>query len=315
MQITRIKLGQIDFSDNTYNLLPPHCLPDEISAELLKSIEQFGVLHPPLIKEKTTSSFAIVSGRKRLTALAQLASTSSCACIKITEKTSPIDTLALGLEESLLSRSLSAIEQAVFFAKALQLITIDKLAATFLPRMGLTASNYLVHKGLKLLDLEEPISIAVHKGQLDDKVAFELTRLPFSDRLALFEVIETLKLSVGNQKKLVLTSRELAARSNSTIFDQLNVPELVDIMNHPETNIPQKTTHLMKWLNKRKFPRMTEAEKEFQEFSKSLHLPDGIQLNHSPSFEKDDLTVTLSCTNKSHFLSIWEKIKDLFPGT
>jgi ParB family chromosome partitioning protein len=314
MHLSRINIQHIDFSDDSYSLVPP-CCGAAIPAALLESVRRCGILHPPIVKEKSASSFAVVSGRKRLLAATQAMAAASYDCHKVTEKTSAIDTLALALEDALLARPLTPVEQAVFFSKALQFIDENELARRFLPLLGLAASTYLVRRELKLLDLEEPLLIAIHKGALDDKVALELTKFPFSDRMALFEVISALHLSVGNQKKLVITCRELAERTNTTIAALLRAPAVDAVINHAEANAPQKTANLMKWLTCERFPRLSRAEQEFQQFIAELDLPTTARLEHSPSFEKDELIFSLACAGRTDFLIIWEKIRPLLPAT
>ncbi len=310
MSLSRIQLKHIDFSDDTFSLLPSY-FQAEIPASLTESIRRAGILHPPIIVEKTASSFIIIAGRQRLLAAQNI--TVSCDCIKLPEKTKKIDLLGIALEEALLCRPLTAIEQATFFEKALQWIDEKEIANRFLPVMGLTKSPYHIQKGLKLLELEEPLTLAVHHGQLDEKVAFELGKMAFGDRLALFDLISTLKLSVGNQKKLAVICREVATRHNSTIIEWLRTPEITKIVSSGDANIPQKTARLMKWLGHQRFPRLSQAEEEFTHFVNDLKLPQQVRLEHSSSFEKDEVQLNLTCSNKEHFLTTWEKIKDLFP--
>jgi ParB-like chromosome segregation protein Spo0J len=311
MHISRININHIDFADDSFSLVPPF-IPSRTPASLVESIRRCGILHPPVVKEKSASSFTIVAGRKRLLAAIEVFGAASCDCHKLTEKTAAIDVLAICLEDALLSRPLTPVERAVFFHKALALIDEQELAARFLPLLGLSPSGYHIQRDLRLLDLEEPLVLALHQGTLDDKVAYELGKLSFSDRLALFEVINTLHLSVGNQKKLAITCRELAARHNTTISALLHSPEVDSIINHGEANFPQKTANLMKWLSCERFPRLSQAEKEFQHFIAGLALPDQARVEHSPSFEKDALLFTLSCANRQDFLAIWQKIRDHF---
>lgn len=312
MHISRININHIDFSDDSYWLVPP-CITSPVPASLVESVRRCGILHPPVVKEKAASSFAVVAGRKRLLAAIEATGAAACVCYKLTEKTDEIDVLAIGLEEALLSRPLTPVERAFFCKKALKLIDENELAARFLPLMGLAPSVYHIHRDLRLLDLEEPLLIAMHEGVLDDKVAFELGKFSFSDRVALFEVISTLHLSVGNQKKLAITCRELASRNNTTISALLHSPAVDSIINHGEANSPQKTANLMKWLTSERFPRLSRAEKEFHHFIAGLALPDQARLEHSPSFEKDELLFTLSCADQKQFLAIWQRISDLFP--
>lgn len=311
MHIARVNINWIDFSDDSYSLIPPF-IASPVPVSLVESIRRCGILHPPVVKEKSASSYTIVSGKKRLLAALQSATMTTCDCHKLTEKTEGIDIFAICLEEALLSRPLTPIERAIFFQKALTRIDENRLAARFLPLMGASPSVYHIQRDLRLLELEEPLIIAIHEGILDDKVAFELGKLPFSDRLSLFEVIDTLHLSVGNQKKLAITCRELAARNNTTIASLLRNPAVDDILNHGEANIPQKTANLMKWLTSERFPRLSRAEKEFQHFVAGLALPAQARLDHSPSFEKDELVFSLSCTDKEAFLAVWRKIRELF---
>jgi hypothetical protein len=163
---------------------------------------------------------------------------------------------------------------------------------------------------LPLLDLEEPLLVNLHTGLLQEKTALELATLPFKDRWALFEVIQQLQLSVSNQQKLLITSKELSSRNQTSIADILTSHEISAILNHEETNSPQKTAHLMTWLTQKRFPRLSEAERKFHHFSKSLGLPENATLAHSPSFEKDELTLSLQFKNEQDFLEIWNQIKD-----
>ncbi|MCB2183690.1 MAG: ParB N-terminal domain-containing protein [Desulfobulbaceae bacterium] len=313
MHISRININQINFSDDTYDLIPA-CCTSQPSASLVASIKRFGILHPPIVKELSPTSFQVISGRKRLLTLREIDSAVSCECLKLNDKTTEIETLAFGLQETLLCRSLSAIEQATFFHKALQWVDDKELTSGYLPLLGLTPTNFHIKKGLKLLELEEPLIIAVHHGTLDEKVAYELGRLSFSDRMALFEVIEALKLSVGNQKKLTVISRELAARQNATISQLLRNENVHEIIDHADANVPQKTNNLMSWLHCQRFPRLTDAENKFNNFVSALKLPAEIRLDHSPSFEKDELRLTLTFPDQQHFLSAWEEMKNILPA-
>lgn len=310
MQTSRIHLRQIDFEDFRYALVPP-CCDGKPGDELRQSIQRHGILHPPIVKEDSPASFFIVAGRKRLAALREASSPMTCDCFKLPADTEEIPILALALEEGLLSGPVSAIERATFFRKSSRYLDEKEIASRFLPLMGLTPTPYHIRRDLKLLELEEPLIQAIHLGKLDEKVAFELGRFSFSDRLSLFAVIDSLNLSVGNQKKLAVCCRELAARNRMTMRELLTDPAVDEIINHGEANIPQKTAHLMAWLNRQRFPRLSRAEKEFAAFRAEAGLIEGVTLQHSPSFEKDTLYLTLPCRDRDHFQRIWSRVKPL----
>ncbi len=313
MRFIAVQLSHIDLDDDTYSLLPP-CCSAEPAAALIESIRCFGVLHPPIIKEREGGAFVVVAGRKRLRILKKQGAGSSCHCLMAPTDTPEANTLDLCLEEALLHGPLSPVQRATFFTKALQWHAAEELAVRVLPRLGLSPSPYLVRRDLPLLDLEEPLLVALHQGTLEEKVALELTGLSFGDRLALFAVISDLHLSVGNQKKFLTACRELATRNNITIRALLSAAAVDAIIHHEEANPPQKTAKLMKWLEGERFPRLAAAEKEFHHFVAGFALPPGVRLEHSPSFEKDEVILTLPCVNRAHFQTIWQRITDLVPA-
>ncbi len=308
MQTRRIRFNQIDFDDDSFSLAPPGV--EIITAKLKESIKRTGILHPPIVREKREKCFQIISGRKRLR-VAKESGRACCDCQVMTSSATILDGLAIALEEMLLNGKINPIEQAIFFQKILQETDANEAAERFLPPLGFPPRPNLIKRFISLLDIEGPLIVAVHKGQLDKKVAMELGKLDFGDRMAIFEVITLLHLSVGNQKKLTISSRELAVRTNSSIRRFLSDPEAETILNHPEANLPQKAANLMAWINKKRFPRLSEAKQKFRRFTGKLQLPKGVSLSHPPSFEKDELTLTITVQDQEKLQELWPKIKQI----
>ena len=308
MQTHRIRFNQIDFNDDSF-CLAPHC-KKIIPEKLKESIKRTGILHPPIIREKREKCFQIISGWKRLHA-AKESGQACCDCLVMTASTTILDGLAIALEEMLLNGKINPIEQAIFFRKVSQETDDNEAAERFLPPLGFPPRPNLLKRLIALLDLEEPLVVAVQKGRLDEKVALELGKLDFGDRMALFEVINLLHLSVGNQKKLTISSRELAVRSNSSIRLVLSNPEAEAILTHPEANLPQKAANLMAWINRKRFPRLSEAEQKFRRFTGKLQLPKGVALSHIPSFEKDELTLTITVQDQDKLQELWPKLEQI----
>ncbi|MBU0681314.1 MAG: ParB/RepB/Spo0J family partition protein [Proteobacteria bacterium] len=299
MQLKRLTLKEIDFQDETYLLQPIPCqTPPQ---DLVASIKRVGILHPPLVDEADRGRYRIISGRNRLLAAHKLHFT-SCDCRVLPTGSTPLETFSLLLEEKITFTPPTAIEQAIFFKKIGAWLDLDDAARRFLPLLGLEVHPSQAQKLLRLNNLEEVIQEALHDGFLDPKVAWELEKLPFFDRMALFEIMMNLKLSVGNQKKITLISREVAVRNKTTIASFLADAECQEILNSPDLNPPQKTSHFMVWLQKKQFPRFTQAEQEFRDFCRTLHLPPGAAVQHAPFFEKDEITLTLTFKNREELL-------------
>ncbi|OGQ96374.1 MAG: hypothetical protein A2521_09135 [Deltaproteobacteria bacterium RIFOXYD12_FULL_57_12] len=303
----RIPFSRIDWEDITFCLAP--LLAAEIPENLRRSVTRVGILHPPLVREKKKNTFQVVAGRKRLQAARLLAAQQSCICL-ILPPTIPEATLfALLLEDNTICRQLTPVEQAIFFQKALHYVDEEEAARLFLPALELPPHPYHIRRLLGLLELEEPLLLGLHNGFLDESAARELGALPFKDRMTLFEVIQDLRLSVGNQRKLVAICRELATRHRLAVATLLDDQAIRQILASPDANPPQKAANLMAWLSRKRFPNLSEAESNFKKFVGGLQLPGNATITHSPSFEKDTITLSVNFADQEAFLKTWEKIQ------
>lgn len=301
-----VNLHHINFQDFSNSLTPEEAR--EPSAALVESVARTGILHPPILRELGRASLEIVTGRRRLLAAQQTLHSISAICLVLPAKTLPTETLAINLEDTLLRGDITVIEQAIFFQKILGHLDENEAARRFLPAMGLEPHRHHLHNLLQLLGLEEHLLGAVHEGRLHDGVARELLGLNFTDRLSLYEVMEILSLSVSNQKKITACCRELAARHNTSVMALLCQPEVREILDHQETNIPQKTAKLMQWLTNQRFPSLAAAEQEFRTFAATLKLPSTVALSHSPSFEQDQVHLSIPFANREELRRIWPLI-------
>ncbi|HIJ90528.1 MAG: ParB N-terminal domain-containing protein [Desulfobulbaceae bacterium] len=303
-----VNLHHINFQDFSNSLTPEEAR--EPSAELLESVARTGILHPPILREQGRTTMEIVTGRRRLMAAQQTHHNISAICLVLPAETLPAETLAINLEDTMLRGDITVVEQAIFFQKILVHLDENEAARRFLPALGLEPHRHQLHNLLQLLGLEEHLLTALHEGRLHEGVAKELLTLNFTDRLSLYEVMEMLNLSVGNQKKLSATCRELAARHNTSVMALLCLPEVREILDPQETNIPQKTARLMQWLTDQRFPRLAEAEQEFRAFATALKLPKDVVLSHSPSFEQDQVHLSIPFADKDELSRLWPLIAE-----
>lgn len=312
--IKNIPLKLIDHEDSTFSLMP---FDDPPSTRLIQHISRIGILHPPLIKETASGAYLIVAGRKRLRVASGLLKTNSCNCLVVSEDFDTLSTLALALDEALLSGPISPLTKAIFFKKALTLCPAEEAARRFLPLLQASPRRegtelhphpYHLQQIIALTSLEQPLAMALHDGRLDEKSAVALSGLSFRDQLALFDLIDTLQLSVSNQRKIITICQDLAKRQESSIHALLSAPEIKAIIDTQENNLPQKTALVMRFLSERHTPNLAAAEKKFTEMSNRLHLPKGVNLNHAPAFEKDELTLTATFADQAAFETAWPRL-------
>jgi len=304
-----IAFTDIDFTDNFFCLLPFTDTKQAIQEDLARSIKAVGILHPPILLQRDSTVYSIVSGFKRLTIARK--TQKKIHCLILAPSTHPQHCLEIALEDSLTSHPLSPIERAVFLKKMRSYYSDKELAENFLPRLNMTGSTILVEKSCSLLQLEFPLQTAVHSGVIDEKAAHQLLQLDMRDRLALYDIITALHLSVGNQKKVISSLHDLAKRRKTSIHTLLCSKDIKNILNHSTANTPQKTTLLANWLNRERFPRLLAAEKEFKIFRDNLNLPNNVSLTPSRSFERDNIGMTIDWKNKENLAITWPEIKKI----
>lgn len=304
-----LDISCIDFDDFSYCLSPGReVAPDNL---LTESIARHGIIHPPIVKETLSGSHAVVSGRRRLLAFRSLIPReNSCCCMIFSADAPEAVIFSVLLEEILSRRQLTPIEKALFLQKTSAFLDENAITENFLARLGLPRDAGQILLGKILLDLEEILVQAVHRGDLPESTARELIPLAASDRLAVYEIISTLHLGINYQRKLLTVCRELADREERTIASLLKDTDIQKIISHRDANPPQKAKNLMGHLMRRYKPRISQAEAEFNRMAASLQLPKNISLGHAPSFEDDSLTLTITIPDNKSLPELIRIIKD-----
>jgi ParB family chromosome partitioning protein len=302
----KISLVQIDPEDLTFNLAPFGL--EEISDQLRDSISRCGIIHPPLLTPKGQGKFAIVAGRRRLLAARQVLNNEFCDCLILPVETPPAILLTVALQDILRTRPATPLEKAICWQKAVDFLGKDIAEEKFGPQLELTRQLNPARLE-KILTLDSEMQESLHQGGLELKTIFKLIDLDQDDRDALFKIISKLRLSSSNQRKLVDHCLELHRRRNRQIAAILSEAECLEIINHVEANPPQKATMLMNWLTGQCYPRLTEAKKEFRSFVGQLKLPKGVTLEHTPSFEKDNLKMTIDFKDRLQLTEKWPIIR------
>lgn len=307
LTIKNIDLSQVDFNDLSYAIAP---IPEsEIDSTLKASIARHGILHPPIVREINPVSYTIIAGRKRLLAWRSLAKEQTCHCLVISRQIPEFEIFHILLAEIQLVRQLTMVEKALFLQKIAAVAEEKQIVKEFLPRLNLAPDPSVMKQTLRLLELEAPILKGIHQGYVNETVARDFVSLPLQDRSILFEIVASLRLSLSNQKKLLQICRELASRENKSITALLATPEVQAILHHPDANPPQKTKNLMTWLARRHKSRSIHAEEEFNRFVNEIRLPRNVSVAHTPFFEDDAVTLSITFRNRSFLLQAWEKIK------
>ena len=135
-QYRQVMASAIDLSDDRYTL-DPFASP-EPNEQLAESIHCFGMLQPSLLLEIRKNKFIVLSGKKRVQVAARHLDNPVTALVIPYQQNSDKQELLIFtilLQHQLVSSSLSVIEQATFFKKALACLPSETVI-TLLPMLG-----------------------------------------------------------------------------------------------------------------------------------------------------------------------------------
>ena len=266
-----------------------------------------GILHPPILQETGKNSYKIINGRKRLQ-IAQERRWNPLHCHILNENLPIRQVLTIHLTEQQLSHSLSIIEQAYFLQLCLQHINKQDVLNIFLPLLGYSPQEMIINRLLGFLHLENSLQSLLHEQFISEKSASILLELPRNDRIFMGNLLVDLKPGHGKQRRLLTLSRDLSRRHNTSIETILSTAQVKKILQHPEMNTPQKTNRLLDLLQKQHSPKYYEAKEYFQRRIKQLNLPRNCTLDHSPAFEKDEVTLSIKFADIGKCERIWKTI-------
>lgn len=314
--LRHIPVEKVDFSDK-WNLHPweLHSLSEALSS----SFSQVGILHPPILLEKNESNFEIVCGFKRLLFACSQPKLATLPCYILEKDTQPATLLDIILTDQGGTTPLSLAEKARFCEIGTLHLQHQVLIDMFFDRLMLDKRASTFTQLAEILKQDSLLLSAIHKGTLQEKVVAELLKLPLrNDRITVVKLFQQLRMGDGKQRKFLPLLRDLAVRENLTITALLGIGAIREIVEHPEMNNPQKILHLSTFLLHRLNPLSVSAEQEFTSSVNALRLPENCTITHSPSFEKDEVTLSVTFKDfsacKKWLPTLKQSLVDGFPA-
>jgi ParB family chromosome partitioning protein len=297
LSLRNIKLSEIDTEDKrfiiTYN---------ENLTPLIRSIEEIGVINPPIVKE--SSKYIIVTGYKRIKACKEMGIKE--IDVLITRKPDK-ECFFINFYENLGTRVLNEIEKAESIKRLINFVTTEEIVKNFLPLMGLSSSVEVLEDYINLLKLEDNIKKGIVKGQISMHNALSLLEFNKEERKRIFNLIVELFLSKNKQKEVITYLKEISRREKILVLDILD--EITSILKDSGLMVQEKVEKIRMYLRKRRFPILSAKEQEFEEMKKEI--PSNITIKPFPFFEKRGLKFEFEIKNKEELEKIMEKLEKL----
>jgi ParB family chromosome partitioning protein len=297
-----IDLQLVDFQDDFLRSLHDNVI-DSIT---LRNLQKFGQLYPLLVQQQTENLYHLVAGYPYFTAI-KISGIKKIACQVLSHSILPDTLFSLQILHDLSSPQSSPIHQAHLLRKAQRALPENDLLS-LLSLMGYKPQRYKLKELTDLLQLEPTAILALHRGSLSQKIGKHLSRLSHEDQRHLVKLIITYRLGGSKQQKLVEMVTELVLRDNQPAQEIIN-KWLSDVETTNPENRPQRIDGMMQCLQEQCSPGKTDAERHFKKLVQELQPPEGITIEHSLSFEDEQLEVRLGFADAAALRKKWAEIK------
>ena len=287
LKAKRIFLKNLDFKDKTFLLSYGYDINP-----LKQSIGRVGLLNPPVVRKKSSATYQIVCGYKRVLALKKLG-VSSIRCTVLPSEKNDEECLLLNIYDNVSHREFNPIEKSIAINKLKNYYTEEEIVRNFLPAIKLQPHITQLKVFKPLCKLEKGIQTAIFAGRISEHTAIRLSQMDRASRRALGKLFVILRLSVSKQIEVLEYVSEIAMRENLSVENVIGMQKISSVFKNEKLNQHQKGETVRKYLRELRYPQLTEKEKEFNHNIRKLKLSPGVSLKAPPFFEGDHYHISL----------------------
>jgi ParB-like chromosome segregation protein Spo0J len=287
-KLTTIPLDELDTSPGPYTMSFGFDLNP-----MMESIRRVGLLNPPLADRDEEGRARIVVGYRRVLAVRGMGQR-ELLCIDLSgARLSPLDKLLLNLHDNLATRDLNGPEKGMALERLLTHFPEQEVIDRYMPLLGLPAHGPLLGTYVRIGVLEEEIRAAFAAGRLSFQTVRALLDMDPPSRKGLGEWLLSLQFNFNQQIQFIDMIKDISSISDIAPHEVLLETALIEILEKPSMNGPQKVKSALDTLRARRLPSLVAAEKKFRKTVHGLRLPDGVRLHHSPFFESPDFRLEI----------------------
>jgi ParB-like nuclease domain len=252
---------------------------------LRESIEEIGLVHPPCVVREGEGRIEIVSGYRRILALKQLG-WPKVVCEDVSSLLeSPLERLLFAFHENRVSRPFNSVEKAMVLSRLEPLLDKETILKRFMPLLSLPSHEDTLRFYVELAGMKQEVRDALAAGLISLNTTKSLLALTHESAECSFQCIRNLILNFNQQLQFIDIMTDISYIEGRGFFQILDSESIRSVLENRQLNKPQKARRLLEELRSRRFPRLMEAEKRFQESLNRLSLPEGTRISHPAFFE------------------------------
>jgi ParB-like chromosome segregation protein Spo0J len=299
-----ILLAAIDSDDQTF------CITTRADKkDLLHSIQQVGLIQPPLLIAKS-GGHRIVCGFRRIAACRQSGRNRITAGI-LGKTVDRFTAARISIADNAFQRSLNLLETS----RALKLL--DDFGPDELQRrnaaeiLGLPTGQSVCRNIKRICRLPLSVQEGILMNTIELSMALELGELDPKDAEALLWLFGQLKVGLNKQRELLLLLKEIAGREDTSIPRVLAAKALQEILKNAEMDRAAKRQKVRSYLRQRRFPSITQAESDYHKWVKHLKLGSHIDLIPPKDFEGNTFRMTLRFQNRQELSDLRNRLGNI----
>lgn len=260
--------------------------------DLADALNRVGLINPPILAY-SESGYVVVCGFRRILAARSLAWNTIPARI-LHNPHDPLICAYLAISENSIERPLNLIETSRALSLLESCIPDTEERYKVAGSLGLPSSPSLVQKIKPLCRLPRSLQDGLLSGKIALSSALMLSKLDSKTADVLLKLLSDLKLSVSNQKELIVTIQEIAILEDVSAERLIQSEEIQEIVNSAEMDTPSKAGLLRSHLKHRRFPHISSAMDSFETMKKRLSLGENVSLKPPPGFEGNHYSIAFS---------------------
>ncbi|HTY23826.1 MAG TPA: ParB/RepB/Spo0J family partition protein [Desulfomonilaceae bacterium] len=226
---------------------------------LMRSIEQVGILNPPIVQERASGELTPVLGRRRLQAASQI------GLAKVEVREVPVDMpenhgFTMAFWDNVSHRELNSACVGVIVKRLLELFPRSVVARDFLPTLGVPPLGPRLERLSALGSLEDKFLEALAIGRIREKTALILSELQPEERATLLELTEGLGFNANKKAEVIGELFDLSIFHARPVLEFVRSAEAQAVLTDLQIPLPEQANRFRELLRSWKYPELSGRE-------------------------------------------------------
>jgi ParB family chromosome partitioning protein len=306
----RVNLTDIDRSDELFYM---SFEPDP--GRLRSSIAQIGVLEPIRLRKKR-QKYQILSGFRRFDVVSGLEKADIQAVIWGENEIEDLFAFQMGLHENVLTRGLNLVEKGLVLEKLLDhfFVSRDEVICTYLPLLNLESNEKVLRSVLLVNTFPTVMKRYALSHGLSLANVRRLARFNREEQELIYRLLASLRVGENVMREMLTFLREISHRNGVGIRGVVSDRRIGGILSGSRLSGPQKVQAVREVFRRRRYPRLSELEKRFSVWERSVKLSPHVAVVPPRFFEGDRFKIEIEFESIQGYKDILAQLQSLSKG-